>query len=63
MARTKKSAEMETVISNLKSATFAELQQVKELCEKLMNAKKQEEIEATEKQIKELQSKLAELKK
>lgn len=63
MARPKKSAEMEVVFNNLKSATFAELQQVKELCEKLMNAKKQEEIEATEKEIAELQKKLQELKK
>lgn len=63
MARPKKSAEMEVVFNNLKSATFEELQQVKEKCEALMATKKAEAIKAKEAQIEALKAELAELKK
>lgn len=63
MARPKKTAEMEVVFANLKSASFAELQQVKEQCEKLMEAKKAMEIEAKKAEIAKLQKELAELEK
>lgn len=63
MARPKKTAEMEVVFNNLKNATYDELVSVKAECEKLIEKAKVAQIEATEKQIKALQSKLAELKK
>lgn len=63
MARPKKTAEMEVVFNNLKSATFDELKQVIATCEKLIEAKKAAEIEAKKKQIEMLQAELAELQK
>lgn len=63
MARPKKSAEMEVVFNNLKSATFEELKQVKEKCEALMEAKKAEAIKEKEAQIEALKKELEALKK
>ena len=63
MARPKKSAEMEVVFNNLKSATFEELNQVKEKCEALMDAKKAEAIKEKEAQIEALKKELEALKK
>lgn len=63
MARPKKSAEMEVVFNNLKSATFEELNQVKEKCEALMEAKKAEAIKEKEAQIEALKKELEALKK
>lgn len=63
MARPRKSAEMEVVFNNLKSATFEELQQVKEKCEAMMAAKKAEAIKAKEAQIEALKAELEALKK
>lgn len=62
MARPRKTAEMEVIYSNLKSATIAELNQVIEKCNDLIKAKKQAEIEAKEEQIKNLQKELEALK-
>lgn len=62
MARPKKSA-MEVVFNNLKSATFEELNQVKEKCEALMKAKKAEAIKEKEAQIEALKAELEALKK
>ena len=63
MARPKKSAEMEVVFNNLKSATFEELNQIKEKCEALMKAKKAEAIKEKEAQIEALKKELEALKK
>lgn len=63
MARPKKSAEMEVVFNNLKSATFEELKSVKEKCEALMEAKKAEAIKEKEAQIEMLKKELEALKK
>lgn len=62
MARPKKTAEMEVVYSNLKSATIYELNQVIAECNKLIEAKKQAEIKAKEKQIEDLKAELEALK-
>lgn len=62
MARPKKTAEMEVVYSNLKSATVYQLNQVKAECNKLIEAKKQAEIKAKEKQIEDLKAELEALK-
>lgn len=63
MARPKKRAEMDVVYSNLKSATIYELNQVIAECDKLIEAKKQAEIKAKEKQIEDLKAELEALKK
>lgn len=63
MARPKKSAEMEVVYSNLKSATVYQLNQVKAECDKLIKAKKAAEIEEKKKQIEVLKAELEALKK
>lgn len=63
MARPKKTAEMEVVFANLKTATYNELVAVKEKCEKLIAEKKASEIEAKRKQIEMLKAELAELEK
>ena len=62
MARPKKTAEMEVVYNNLKSATIYELNQVIAECNKLIEAKKQAEIKAKEKQIEDLKAELEALK-
>ena len=62
MARPKKRAEMDVVYNNLKSATIYELNQVIAECNKLIEAKKQAEIKAKEKQIENLKAELEALK-
>ncbi len=62
MARPKKRAEMDVVYNNLKSATIYELNQVIAECNKLIEAKKQAEIKAKEKQIEDLKAELEALK-
>lgn len=62
MARPKKRAEMDVVYNNLKTATIYELNQVIAECNKLIEAKKQAEIKAKEKQIEDLKAELEALK-
>lgn len=63
MARPKKSAEMEVVFANLKSATFEELQQVIEKATSLLAEKKAEQLSAKKKQLEALKAEIAELEK
>ena len=65
MARTKKdrSAEVSAVFNGLQYCNATELNEVINNANKLLAKAKQAEIEATEKQIAELNAKLAELKK
>lgn len=65
MARSKKdrSAEVSAVFSGLQYCNATELNEVINNANKLLAKAKQAEIEATEKQIAELNAKLAELKK
>lgn len=63
MARPKKTAEMEVVFANLKSATFAELQNVIEYCNKELAKKKAAELEEKKAQLEALKAEIAELEK